>query len=131
MKYLSLILFYLFFTFHFIGCGETYEVLESNKQQPTENIESSLNDNSSTDNVSTQTTNTQNNEEERNNENAGWIEFNRSGYNLPHFGNDKGIQKIKPKKGMFILFPSYVWHGTIPFSGSKNRVSISFDIMFN
>jgi hypothetical protein len=32
---------------------------------------------------------------------------------------------------MYILFPSYVWHGTIPYSGKYNRVSISFDIIPN
>tara|TARA_B100000795_G_scaffold132485_1_gene98853 strand:+ start:147 stop:485 length:339 start_codon:yes stop_codon:yes gene_type:complete len=64
-------------------------------------------------------------------ENAGWITFNRSGYDLPHFGGEYGIKKIRPVPGMLILFPSYVWHGTIPFSGTKSRVSISFDVQFN
>ena len=60
---------------------------------------------------------------------AGWIEFNRTGYDLPHFGGEKDIQRLKPKTGMFILFPSYVWHGTIPYSGKDNRISISFDVV--
>ena len=60
--------------------------------------------------------------------NAGWIEFNRAGYDLPHFGGEKGIELIQPKPGLLIFFPSYVWHGTIPFSGAQNRVSISFDV---
>ena len=65
---------------------------------------------------------------EPNEEHAGWIEFNRAGYNLPHFAGEKGIELIKPTGGMFIFFPSYVWHGTIPYTHSYSRISISFDI---
>jgi uncharacterized protein (TIGR02466 family) len=65
---------------------------------------------------------------EPNEEHAGWIEFNRAGYNLPHFAGEKGIELIKPTGGMFIFFPSYVWHGTIPYTHSYSRLSISFDI---
>ena len=68
---------------------------------------------------------------EPNKEHAGWIEFNRAGYNLPHFAGEKGIELIKPKAGMFIFFPSYVWHGTIPYTHKHNRISISFDIQVN
>jgi len=38
-------------------------------------------------------------------EHAGWIEFNRAGYNLPHFAGEKGIELIKPTGGMFIFSP--------------------------
>jgi len=62
---------------------------------------------------------------EKDKENAGWIEFNRS---VPHFGGEKEIKLIKPEIGMFILFPSYVWHGTIPYTSDYTRGSISFDI---
>ena len=68
---------------------------------------------------------------ELNKEHAGWIEFNRSGYNLPHFAGEKGIELIKPKAGMFIFFPSYIWHGTIPYTHKYSRISISFDIRLN
>jgi len=65
---------------------------------------------------------------ETNKEDAGWIEFNRAGYNLPHFAGEKGIELIKPKNGIFIFFPSYIWHSTIPYTHKHRRVSISFDI---
>ena len=68
---------------------------------------------------------------ELNNEHAGWIEFNRAGYNLPHFAGEKGIELIKPKAGIFIFFPSYIWHGTIPYTHKYSRISISFDIRIN
>ena len=41
---------------------------------------------------------------------------------------EKGIELIKPTGGMFIFFPSYVWHGTIPYTHPYSRLSISFDI---
>ena len=65
------------------------------------------------------------------NKNAGWIEFNRAGNNLPHFGEEKGLELIKPSSGMFIFFPSYIWHGTIPHKNHYTRISISFDFIFS
>lgn len=65
------------------------------------------------------------------NKNAGWIEFNRAGSNLPHFGEEKGLELIKPLAGMFIFFPSYIWHGTIPHKNPYTRISISFDFIFS
>jgi uncharacterized protein (TIGR02466 family) len=59
---------------------------------------------------------------------AGWIEFNRPGYGIPALGGEAGIEVIRPEPGMVILFPSYVWHGTIPFSGTGQRISIAFDL---
>jgi uncharacterized protein (TIGR02466 family) len=59
---------------------------------------------------------------------AGWIEFNRPGYGIPALGGEQGIEAIRPEPGMIILFPSYVWHGTIPFSGPGERISIAFDL---
>ncbi|MGB3207757.1 MAG: 2OG-Fe(II) oxygenase family protein [Crinalium sp.] len=36
---------------------------------------------------------------------------------------------VKPEEGMLVLFPSYFWHSTIPFSGDKDRVCISFNVI--
>ena len=58
----------------------------------------------------------------------GWIEFNRAGYGLPEFGGNQDIRAIKPQPGMLIIFPSYVWHGTVSHRGPKKRISISFDV---
>ena len=33
----------------------------------------------------------------------------------------------KPGVGRLVLFPSYVWHGTIPFHAAQNRTTIAFD----
>ena len=59
---------------------------------------------------------------------AGWLEFNRPGYGLPALGGEKNIERIAPKAGMIVMFPSYVWHGTIPFTSQDTRISIAFDI---
>ncbi|QBY06007.1 tetratricopeptide repeat protein [Thalassotalea sp. HSM 43] len=35
---------------------------------------------------------------------------------------------LQPEVGILTLFPSYVWHSTIPFTGSEPRVSVAFDL---
>ena len=35
---------------------------------------------------------------------------------------------VEPKVGTLILFPSYMWHGVIPFEGGE-RLSLSFDVI--
>jgi tetratricopeptide (TPR) repeat protein len=34
---------------------------------------------------------------------------------------------IRPSVGMLVLFPSYFWHGTVPFSGNQARLTVAFD----
>jgi len=34
---------------------------------------------------------------------------------------------VKPEPGMLVLFPSYMWHGTAPFSANAERLTIAFD----
>lgn len=36
---------------------------------------------------------------------------------------------IKPIKGKVILFPSYIWHDTIPTLTNKRRISFAFDLI--
>ena len=35
----------------------------------------------------------------------------------------------KPSPGRLVLFPSYMWHGTVPFSGTEPRLTIAFDVV--
>jgi tetratricopeptide (TPR) repeat protein len=35
---------------------------------------------------------------------------------------------IKPKRGQVVIFPSYIWHGTVPINGDFERLSIAADI---
>ncbi len=34
---------------------------------------------------------------------------------------------VTPEKGMLVLFPSYFWHGTIPFVSDTPRLTVAFD----
>lgn len=34
---------------------------------------------------------------------------------------------VRPEPGMLVLFPSYFWHGTVPFSGDDTRLTVAFD----
>jgi predicted Zn-dependent protease len=34
---------------------------------------------------------------------------------------------VRPVKGMLVLFPSYFWHGTIPFQSPQPRLTVAFD----
>jgi tetratricopeptide (TPR) repeat protein len=34
---------------------------------------------------------------------------------------------VRPQAGMLVLFPSYFWHGTLPFSGDQMRLTVAFD----
>lgn len=36
---------------------------------------------------------------------------------------------VQPKPGLLALFPSYMWHGTVPFGGDDSRMSLAFDIL--
>jgi hypothetical protein len=34
---------------------------------------------------------------------------------------------VRPAVGTLVLFPSYFWHGTVPFRGTQPRLSVAFD----
>jgi Flp pilus assembly protein TadD len=34
---------------------------------------------------------------------------------------------VRPDVGMLVLFPSYFWHGTVPFSSNQARLTVAFD----
>jgi Tfp pilus assembly protein PilF len=34
---------------------------------------------------------------------------------------------VRPEVGMLVLFPSYFWHGTVPFSSEQARLTVAFD----
>lgn len=36
---------------------------------------------------------------------------------------------VKPEVGTLVLFPSYMWHGTIPFLSEQPRVTVAFDLL--
>jgi tetratricopeptide (TPR) repeat protein len=34
---------------------------------------------------------------------------------------------VRPQVGMLVLFPSYFWHGTVPFRSQQARLTVAFD----
>jgi tetratricopeptide (TPR) repeat protein len=55
----------------------------------------------------------------------GWIKFGE-----PDFDCGLPIRRaIQPQPGRLVLFPSYMWHGTIPFRGEEKRTTIAFDVV--
>ena len=57
----------------------------------------------------------------------GWIQFGRPG--IPTAPSLEAQHFIKPEPGLLALFPSYMWHGTVPFSGDQTRLTIAFDVV--
>ena len=57
----------------------------------------------------------------------GWIQFGRPG--IPTAPPLEAQHFIKPEPGLLALFPSYMWHGTVPFSGDQTRLTIAFDVV--
>jgi len=58
---------------------------------------------------------------------AGWIEFGRPFAGLPQ-PPDAAMRQVLPQVGTLLLFPSYLFHRTLPYAGSGERISISFDL---
>ncbi len=60
------------------------------------------------------------------NDKSGWIQFGQppteiSDMTAEHF--------VEPKAGRLVLFPSYMWHGTVPIKGKAARLTLPFDII--
>lgn len=56
---------------------------------------------------------------------AGWIHFGQPPAELKLDLPPRRI--IKPQVGRLVLFPSYTWHGTVPFEDNDTRTTIAFD----
>ncbi len=59
---------------------------------------------------------------------AGWISFGAPGYSLPSPPNLETLT-LQPAPGGMFLFPSYLWHHTVPLETGAERISIAFDIV--
>jgi tetratricopeptide (TPR) repeat protein len=60
---------------------------------------------------------------------AGWLAFGESG--VPVRPALPPEYFVRPEPGLLVLFPSWMWHGTVPFSGTPEdtRLSIAFDVV--
>ena len=36
---------------------------------------------------------------------------------------------VRPELGLLVLFPSYFWHGTLPFHSEQPRLTVAFDVV--
>ena len=60
-------------------------------------------------------------------DNSGYIQF---GSPLEDLGIDLPPRRtVAPEVGTLVLFPSYMWHGTIPFQSEQPRMTIAFDLI--
>ena len=59
--------------------------------------------------------------------NAGCIEFCRPPDEFP-CTQQHDVKIIQPQEGTMVLFPSYMYHRTIPFESTDKRISIAFDL---
>lgn len=57
----------------------------------------------------------------------GWIRFGESG--SPTQPPQLAQHFVQPEPGMLVLFPSYMWHGTVPFGGEQPRLTVALDII--
>jgi len=56
----------------------------------------------------------------------GWIYFGAPPFKVPNASTPEHY--IEPKPGCLALFPSYMWHGTVPIK-SGMRVTIAYDVV--
>jgi tetratricopeptide (TPR) repeat protein len=57
----------------------------------------------------------------------GWLKFGEPGISTEPALEAERYER--PEPGKLVLFPSYMWHGTVPFSGNEPRLSIAFDVL--
>jgi tetratricopeptide (TPR) repeat protein len=57
----------------------------------------------------------------------GWLHLGRPSWRTrPALGSGHAV---KPVPGQLVLFPSYMWHGTTPFTAAGSRLTIAFDVV--
>ena len=55
---------------------------------------------------------------------SGWIKFGEPRFPVPGATAGKYVQ---PEVGTLVLFPSYMWHGTMPIHGDEPRMTVAYD----
>lgn len=59
--------------------------------------------------------------------NQGWLKFGETALNLG--AREHVARLVRPEIGKLVLFPSYFYHGTIPFEDAGHRTTIAFDVV--
>jgi tetratricopeptide (TPR) repeat protein len=60
--------------------------------------------------------------------NAGWINFGQPDISVRGRAL-KARLSIQPRVGRLVLFPSFMWHGTVPFADTEPRLTVAFDLL--
>lgn len=58
---------------------------------------------------------------------GGGIKFGEPDINIGVHGAAR--RSIQPAVGRLVLFPSYMWHGTVPFIAGDARMTVAFDVV--
>ena len=57
----------------------------------------------------------------------GWIKFGEPSFEA---GLSNPVRRtVQPLVGRLVLFPSYIWHGTVPFRAPQDRTTVAFDVV--
>ncbi len=57
----------------------------------------------------------------------GWLKFGEPNFEA---GFAEPVRRaVQPLPGRLVLFPSYMWHGTVPFHSQSSRTTIAFDVI--
>lgn len=57
---------------------------------------------------------------------SGWLQLGRPPEALSL--DMPALREVEPKPGRLVLFPSIMWHGTVPFGGGE-RLTVAFDVV--
>jgi tetratricopeptide (TPR) repeat protein len=57
----------------------------------------------------------------------GWIKFGEPG--VPTRPTLQAEHYERPEPGKLVIFPSYMWHGTVPFRKGAHRLTFAFDLL--
>ena len=57
----------------------------------------------------------------------GWIKFGETNLRLGE--HEQIAHSVQPSEGLLVLFPSYMFHGTVPFVAQQARTTVAFDVV--
>ncbi len=58
---------------------------------------------------------------------GGGLKFGEPDIDIGEHGRAR--RHIQPAPGRLVLFPSYMWHGTVPFESDRPRTTVAFDVV--
>lgn len=60
-------------------------------------------------------------------EREGWIKFGEPGFRAREPLGP--LHWVKPEEGALVVFPSYLWHGTVPLTTATERMTVGYDVL--